>query len=195
MKNIIGLTGPTGAGKSTFSAIAKEKGFSVIDCDNISRQVTEKGSECLLKLAEVFGEDILNDGVLDRKLLAKRAFCDNEQKEKLEEIIFPFILSEVIERINNDNNDNILLDAPTLFESGIDEMCGSTVAILCPAQKRKERIISRDNLTNEQSEIRLNAGKPDEFYIEKADFILNNDEGKLEFSLLCQNMCDKLLEE
>jgi cytidylate kinase len=55
MKNIIGLTGPTGAGKSTFSAIAREKGFSVIDCDNISRQVTEKGSECLLKLAEVFG--------------------------------------------------------------------------------------------------------------------------------------------
>ena len=75
MKHIIGLTGPTGSGKSSFSALAEKKGVYVIDCDKIARQVTERGSECLLKLAEVFGEDIIDeDGCLIRRLLAKKAF-------------------------------------------------------------------------------------------------------------------------
>lgn len=195
MKNIIGLTGPTGSGKSTFSAIAKEKGFGIIDCDKLSRLVTKEGSECLIKLSLEFGNDILKDGKLDRKLLAKRAFTDIKRKEKLEEIIFPYILNAVIERINGDESDNILLDAPTLFESGLDEMCGSTIAVLCPKQKRKERIIIRDNLTEEQAEIRLNAGKDDSFYLERADFILNNSENENDYIARCSELINNLLEE
>ena len=75
-----------------FSALAEKKGVYVIDCDKIARQVTEGGSECLLKLAEVFGEDIIKEGELDRKLLASRAFSDENKKQLLEDTIFPFIL-------------------------------------------------------------------------------------------------------
>lgn len=195
MKNIVGLTGPTGSGKSTFSVLAEQKGFTVIDCDEISRLVTKKDSLCLEKLAEEFGEDILNDGVLDRKLLAKRAFVQKERKEKLEEIIFPFILSVVMEKINNADSDNILLDAPTLFESGIDEMCGTVVATLCPLDVRKKRIIERDNLSDQQAEIRLSAGKPDDFYKERADFILDSNKTEAEYKKVCSELLDKLLEE
>ena len=84
MKYIIGLTGPTGSGKSSFSALAENKGIYVIDCDKISRQVTDRDSECLLKLSEAFGEDIIKDGELDRKLLAARAFSDEGKKKLLE---------------------------------------------------------------------------------------------------------------
>ena len=193
MKYIIGLTGPTGSGKTSFSALAEKKGISVIDCDMLSRQVTKRGSECLLKLAEVFGEDIIKDGELDRKLLASRAFSDSDKKETLEEIIFPFILDKVLIEIENSKNDIVLLDAPTLFESGINELCGSVVAVLGDEEIRKKRIMERDNLDCEQARVRMSAGKPDSFYLERADYIIYNNSKETEFLKSSEEIINMLI--
>lgn len=195
MKYIIGLTGPTGSGKSSFSDVAREYGIFVIDCDRVSRMVTQKGSECLAALGEEFGSDIVKDGKLDRKLLAQRAFCNAEKKSKLEEIIFPFILDDVLHKIEGASEDIILLDAPTLYESGIDELCSTVVAVLSDIKTRKKRIIERDNLTEEQAMIRINAGKPDEFYIDRADYIIYNSSDMEEFLRLCRETITILTEE
>ncbi|MBR2044087.1 MAG: dephospho-CoA kinase [Clostridia bacterium] len=195
MKNIIGLTGPTGSGKSSFSLLAQQNGICVIDCDKLSRFVTQNGSECLLRLSEAFGKDIIKDGALDRRLLALRAFKNEETKALLEEITFPFILTEVFAQIEKSDKECVLLDAPTLFESGLDELCSCVIAVLSDSEIRKQRIIERDNLSREQAETRMAAGKNDDFYISRADYVIYNNSSVAEFLKQAQGIINTLVEE
>ena len=100
MKKIIGLTGPTGAGKSSACAICKELGIKHIDCDIIARKATEKGEEGLLAVVKAFGEDILNaDGTLNRKALAEKAFKDADSTDLLNKTLLPIIHKMVLNEI------------------------------------------------------------------------------------------------
>ena len=173
MSIIIGLTGPTGAGKSSAAAICKKLGVKHIDCDIIARKATEKGEEGLTAVCEVFGNDILNDdGTLNRKALAEKAFKDADSTELLNKTLLPIVKKMVLKEIDCDK---VLLDAPTLFESGIDEICYKTVAVLSYKEIRLKRILARDNITTEQALLRINAGKTDDFYKEKCDFVIYNN--------------------
>ena len=169
MSIVIGLTGPTGSGKSSLSKIAEEFGLKVIDCDKTAREVTNKGTEGLTALVSAFGEDILlPDGNLNRKALANRAFKDSKSTELLNKTILPFIADIVIKQSKNQDT---LLDAPTLFESGINKICNKTVAVLADRDIRLKRIIERDNLTLKEAEIRIN----ETFFKENADYVLYNN--------------------
>ena len=175
MSIVIGLTGPTGSGKSSASKIAENFGFQVIDCDKSAREATEKGTEGLKALVSVFGEDILlSDGNLNRKALANKAFKDKASTDLLNKTILPYIADLVVKQAAGQDT---LLDAPTLFESGINKICDKTVAVLADRDIRLKRIITRDNLTLKEAEIRINAGKDEKFFKENADYLLyNNDD-------------------
>ncbi len=176
---IIGLTGPTGSGKSTVAKYFSDLGVQIIDCDLVAREVTEIGSPLLPLLVDAFGDEILaDDGSLIRKELAKRAFSSEMGTEKLNSIMLPFIadrIKEILDIFAADGVECVMLDAPTLFESGLDSICDSVLAVLCDEEIRKKRIILRDNLTEEQAVTRLSAGKPDSFYTEKTRHIVVND--------------------
>ena len=176
MSLIIGLTGPTGSGKSSASAEALKQGFKVIDCDKLARVAVEKGTKGLKRLTEVFGNGILNpDGTLNRKALAQRAFSSEENTKLLNETLLP-IISEMVKQ--EATGDYVLLDAPTLFESGINSICNFTVAVLADREIRFNRIVKRDNMDENAANLRINAGKSDDFYKLNADYIIynNNDE-------------------
>ena len=176
---IIGLTGPTGAGKSLVSSVAAQQGYQVIDCDLAARRAVERNSEGLLSLIKVFGDEILNsDGTLNRKALAKRAFSAKENTQLLNETLLPHIVKLIESEMVSDK---VLLDAPTLFESGIDKKCTVTVAVLADREERKRRILERDCINEQEAELRMGAGKEDDFYRRRADFVIYNNKGTADF--------------
>ena len=173
MSIVIGLTGPTGSGKSSVSRVAENFGLQVIDCDKTAREVTEKGTDGLKALVLAFGEEILlPDGNLNRKALAALAFKDKQSTELLNKTILPYI-AELLKK--QAQNRDTLLDAPTLFESGVNNICSKTIAVLADREIRLKRIILRDNLTLKEAETRINAGKNEDFYLARADYILYNN--------------------
>ena len=192
-KITIGLTGPTGAGKSKAAAVAFELGFRVIDCDFLARVAVEKGSEGLEAIKRAFGNDVINeDGTLNRKELARKAFSSKENTELLNATLLPHIVKLVKEQAVGDR---VILDAPTLFESGINNMCSTTVAVLADMETRLERITSRDNISEKDALLRISAGKKDDFYINLAEHIVyNNGDGEeftRNFKNLLLNIIDK----
>ena len=175
MKHIIGLTGPTGAGKSSAVGNAKKFGITVIDCDKVVHEIFATDAMCQAALAEAFGEDVIKEGTVDRRVLAQRAFESKESTTLLNDTVFPFVTYRILNDIENAKDNIIILDAPTLFESGIDEICGTTIAVLSDRDTRIKRIIQRDNMSEEAALARISAGKPDEFYLERADHVLYNN--------------------
>ncbi|MBO5090448.1 MAG: dephospho-CoA kinase [Clostridia bacterium] len=192
MSIIVGLTGPTGAGKSSAATLCKSLGIKHIDCDIIARKATEKGEEGLLAVVKAFGDDILNnDGTLNRKALAEKAFKDKDSTALLNQTLLPIIKKMVMAEIKDDN---VLLDAPTLFESGVNEICSKTVAVLSDKDLRLKRILARDNITTEQALLRINAGKSDDFYKEKCDFVIYNNSDENTFNNDFLNLLKEIFE-
>ena len=177
--NIIGITGPSGAGKSILCTYLAEKNIPIIDADEVYHSLLVKDSPCTLALAKEFGGDILSvDGTPDRKKLGAIVFSSDEKLEKLNSIVLKFVIdkiNELIEALAQKGEANVVLDAPTLIESGFSKQCDSVVSILAPKQKRIERIRVRDNISEEAALLRINAQKSDEFYIDNSDFVIMND--------------------
>ena len=151
----------------------------MIDADVLARRVVEPGQPALKELVAEFSEDILNDnGTLNRRQLAKRAFATPEDTQKLNAITHPYILDlthHILMQFEQMRERLAVIDAPLLFESGLDAACDLTVAVIAPAAMRLERIQKRDDLTAEQARARMAAQQEDAYYTDRADIVLHND--------------------
>ncbi|MCM1523565.1 MAG: dephospho-CoA kinase [Ruminococcus sp.] len=196
---IIGLTGQSGAGKTTVSRIFAAEGFSVVNADEISRKVTEKGSPCLNRLAECFGGDILfPDGSLDRKKLGSMVFSDRAMLQRLDGIIYPYINEEIyleIKRLAAEGARLILLDAPTLFEAGADKLCGVTVSVTAREDIRERRITERDNISSEEAKKRFRSQLSEEFFTAHSDHIITNDRSPQDLERSARETAEKIKEK
>ena len=185
---IVGLTGPTGAGKSKVSAmLAERSGVVIIDCDELSRRVAQKGNLCLVDLAVEFSPKIIDStGSLNRRKLGDIVFNDKEKLKKLNEIIFPYICIEAAKDIKKAQADNaklIILDAPTLFDSKTDALCDKIVVVLADDGTRLKRVMQRDGLGADKVIQRMSNQCDDKFFREHADYVIENDGDTAELRL------------
>ncbi len=175
---VVGLTGPTGAGKSTVSSLLASQGYYVADGDMVAREITAADSPVLSVLAGSFGSDIINsDGSLNRRLLAERAFASPEATAKLNGITHPAITKKIFSGISEAAKKGYavaVIDAAALFESGIAGRCDLVAAVTAPEQIRLARITERDSISEAQVLRRMNAQKSEEYYEQKADIIIRN---------------------
>ncbi|MGN0113904.1 MAG: dephospho-CoA kinase [Acutalibacteraceae bacterium] len=176
---IVGLTGTSGAGKTTVCEILRQHGCMIINSDIVAREITEIGSPCLDELRLAFSDEIINaDGSLNRRGLGEIAFSSDELTERLNAITHPHIIKRIKSIINKYKQGGakiIILDAPQLFEANADTLCDCIVAVIADRRLAKDRIISRDNIDENNAENRLSRSHDDGFFIARADYIIRND--------------------
>ena len=183
---IVGLTGQTGAGKSSVCDLLRQGGQAgVVDCDLVSRKVITL-PEVKERLIGYFGEEIrLPDGSINRKALGKRVFANEEDRIFLNSVMFPPITEQIYaeaRQLRSQGYRVIILDAPTLFESGADIICDTIVCVLADRELRKKRIMARDQMTEQEAENRMNAQHDDAFYRSRSEFAVENNGSETELN-------------
>lgn len=175
---IIGLTGGIGTGKSTVSAYLAQKGCKIIDADLISHQMTEAGSPCLAEIKAAFGEDVfLRDGNLDRKKVGRLVFADATKKKTLEQIITRRVIEKTLRILQDCRAQQealVVLDAPLLFECGMQRYTDETWLVVCRTETRLRRIAARDGLAEEDIQKRIANQMSTEQKEKLADYIIDN---------------------
>lgn len=172
---IIGLTGFSGCGKTTVSQIFADAGYYVIDCDQIVHKEVYQKKKVLDAIAEAFGQDCIEDGKLNRAVLRGKTMGNPKETLRLNQTVLPLIVEHIECILEENRHRNILLDAPTLFESGLQERCHKIICVVAPAEVAIRRIMARDHLSEDEAKKRLSSQKSASYYTEKCDFSILND--------------------
>lgn len=175
--NVLGITGSSGAGKSTIcKMLEKEYDVKIINADAIAKKLSKKGTSYTREIIDQFGIDILDEeGELKRKKLAEIIYTDPKKRQLLNNCTFKYIKKEIENQIKKENKiSTIVIDAPLLFESNLNEICDVVIGIISNRELQIERIVARDNVSYEHAEKRINAQASNEFYIPHCDEIIEN---------------------
>ena len=176
---VIGITGPTGAGKTTVLNVLRELGGAVADCDGVYHELLSTSVPMREELAARFGPEIFDEnGDLRRKELGAIVFGDPDALADLNAITHRHIVSELERRIaqaEGEGRPAIALDAVALLESGAGTLCGTTIAVTAPEELRVRRIMARDGITEQYARMRITAQKPSAWFEERCAHTLRND--------------------
>lgn len=173
MVKVIGITGSISVGKSTVTSYLVNKGYTVLDADEISRHALDIGKPCYYRVKELFG-CISEDGNIDRKMLGSIVFNDDKKKELLESIIHPYVIDELKKGISSTDDHIIFLDIPLLFEAHLEYLCDKIIVVYINELLQLERLMNRNQIDKEQALLLMSKQISIEIKKHKADYIIDN---------------------
>lgn len=173
-----GLTGGIACGKSTVSKTFRANGIPMVDADMVARQVVELGTPGLSKITDSFGQEYLqSDGTLNRTKLGQLVFSDKVALSKLNHIMGILIHTESqsqLKKLHNEGHDIVGFDAALICENGNADKYRPLVVVSCPQEVQLARLMSRNNLTEDEAMARINAQFSSEQRVEFADFVIDS---------------------
>lgn len=178
----VGLTGSIATGKSFVTEYLRELGAEVIDADQASRKVVEKGTPGLASVVEEFGSEVLApDGTLDRKKLGAIVFTDEKKRLKLNSIIHPLVIElqdEWLRSVEKKNKDAIaVVDAALMIESGGYKRFDKLIVVYCEPAIQLARLTARDNLSQNEAKRRIDAQMPQDEKRKFANYVVDTSNG------------------
>ena len=190
---VVALTGGIGSGKSTVGQIFAQLGAIVIDSDQLSRDVIERGSIGFNEVVAKFGDEILKNGEIDRQILASLVFKDPTKRSELEQITHPLIRKAFAKVVSSASPDSIIINQiPLLVESNHDYKFDHIITISASESIRTDRLIKR-GLTNEQIKQRLQAQATDQMRENIADSVIFNEKSEQELTDQVEKIWEQLL--
>ena len=180
---IFGITGGTGCGKTTALQAIRELGGIIIDCDAVYHVLLQTDRKMLAAIEARFPGTVV-DGQLDRKKLGPIVFSDDQALLDLNSITHKAVKEKVVHIIGI-NRELAAIDAIELFDGGLSELCDVTVAITAPEEDRIERLLARDGISYEHAALRIRAQKPESYFREKCDYVLENNGTQEDFQEKC----------
>ena len=187
---IIGITGGTGCGKTTLLKVIAEKGGLILDCDAIYHQLLATDASLLNAIENRFPGTV-EDGQLHRKKLGAVVFSDKSALLDLNKITHSAIKEEVLRRLES-RPKLAAIDAIALFEGGLAELCGITVAVTAPAEVRVQRLMKRDSISENYARSRIAAQHDEAWFRQRCDWILENNGTEMQFREKCLAFLENL---
>lgn len=178
----VGLTGSIAVGKSFVTSIFSDLGCHTLDADETAREVVLPGSPGLDAVAQSFGREILNDdGTLNRQRLGALVFADGAKRQKLNQILHPFIIArqdEIMRDWEREDPQGIgIIDAALMIESGGYKRFDKLIVIHCRPEVQLERLMLRNGLSRDEAEARINSQMPQAEKQKFADFLIDTSDG------------------
>lgn len=193
---IVGITGPTGSGKTTALNVIREMGGCVLDLDAVYHGLLKTDAGLLRELDARF-PGVIRNGELDRKALGNIVFADKQALSELNAITGKYILAETDRQLEAAQRQGVpiaAIDAINLLEGDLPERCDVTVAVTAPVEIRVGRLMERDGISEEYARLRISAQQPNEYFEAHCDHTLRNGEGTQQaFAQSCRELFDRLL--